>query len=183
LAEDYEDFLECYAASSWWAPEARSSTLGKLNTPKGVFCACYEELTDFVDAYFFVGKWVSFGFAVFFGLTFLGCCYLCCCSKPAPARTSQQESAQQPYAQHGSSRRRSTRAPPSSARERSHGCAALRSSPATAQCHTRLAGRAATLTTCTQKTPHTRTESARADPTAAAVTVQFPFPRQPLACP
>jgi len=101
LAEDYEDFLECYAASSWWAPEARSSTLGKLNTPKGVFCACYEEFADFVDAYLFVGKWVSFGFAVFFGLTFLGCCYLCCCSKPAPARTSQQESAQQPYAQHG----------------------------------------------------------------------------------
>jgi len=99
--EDNTDFLECYTSSSWWAPEARSSTLGKLNTPKGVFCACYEEFADFVDAYFFVGKWVSFGFAVFFGLTFLGCCYLCCCSKPAPARTSQQEYAQQPYAQHG----------------------------------------------------------------------------------
>lgn len=66
--EDNADFLECYASSSWWEPEARSSTLGKLNTPKGVFCACYEEFADFVDAYFFVGKWVSFGFAVFFGL-------------------------------------------------------------------------------------------------------------------
>jgi len=179
------DFLECYTSSSWWAPEARSSTLGKLNTPKGVFCACYEEFADFVDAYFFVGKWVSFGFAVFFGLAApdarygppdsnprsqlysasFGCVH--CIHSPrvhdvgspslAAATSAAAPSRRRRHAPRsrstrssrthsmGSSRRRSRRAPPSSARERSHGCAALRSSPATAQCHARLAGRAAAV--------------------------------------
>jgi hypothetical protein len=183
--EDNTDFLECYTSSSWWAPEARSSTLGKLNTPKGVFCACYEEFADFVDAYFFVGKWVSFGFAVFFGLAApdarygppdsnprsqlysasFGCVH--CIHSPrvhdvgspslAAATSAAAPSRRRRHAPRsrstrssrthsmGSSRRRSRRAPPSSARERSHGCAALRSSPATAQCHARLAGRAAAV--------------------------------------
>lgn len=78
-------YYECYADTSWWAPASTSS--GEvptdpdttLDSPKGIFCQCSDEIVDFFNQYFTLGKWIAIGVSVFFLLVFIACLYTCCC--------------------------------------------------------------------------------------------------------
>mmetsp|Transcript_1129 Transcript_1129/g.3730 ORF Transcript_1129/g.3730 Transcript_1129/m.3730 type:complete len:281 (+) Transcript_1129:64-906(+) len=104
LQEDNVDiesvYKECFVSGSWWpAPEGvdPNDVEAVLNTPKGIFCACYSEFHQNVETYFSVGKWVSLGSSIFFGIVFFACCYLCCCSK-SPQKQQQQQQQQKAQA-------------------------------------------------------------------------------------
>jgi len=91
-------YRECYVARSWWAPPDNvdpDDVEAVLNTPKGLFCACYSEFQQNVETYFNVGKWVSLGNAIFFGIVFFACCYLCCCSKTPQQQQKDKLAAEQ----------------------------------------------------------------------------------------
>jgi len=80
------DYIECYSDDSWWAHEegvnARPLWLppaeGSINTPKGLFCQCADEVVDSISKYYSVGKWIALGVCVFYLLVFISLCYLCC---------------------------------------------------------------------------------------------------------
>lgn len=75
------DYNECYN-SEWWSPTVISNaTLVTINTDKGIFCQCSEELVKWYTSYLAIGKWVALGVCVYFFLTLLAILYLCCCAK------------------------------------------------------------------------------------------------------
>jgi len=85
-------FTKCFDDQTFWTSADNGYTgpvvwlaLGRIiDTPKGVFCQCYDKLSDVITSYFTVIAYSSIGVAVFFGIVFLACCYLCCCYKPLP---------------------------------------------------------------------------------------------------
>eukprot|EP00962_Isochrysis_galbana_P027736 scaffold8735_cov129-Isochrysis_galbana.AAC.2 len=105
LQEDNVDvetgYYDCFVSGSWWpAPEGvdPNDVEAVLNTPKGIFCACYSEFNEQVENYFNIGKWVSLATSIFFGLVFLACCYLCCCSvSPQQRQQKEQQKAANMY--------------------------------------------------------------------------------------
>jgi cbb3-type cytochrome oxidase subunit 3 len=98
---DVSAYYDCYVEGTWWPAEPGvdpNDVEAVLNTPKGIFCACYSEFSQQVENYFNIGKWVSLATSIFFGLVFFACCYLCCCSKsPKQRQKGQQQKAAGTY--------------------------------------------------------------------------------------
>lgn len=101
------NFLECFVDQSFWSAEKNGYVgpttwlhVGQMvDTPKGVFCQCYQTLGDIFNEYFTIIAWSCVGVAAFFGLVFLASCYLCCCAKPAAEEDSRL--AYNPYGPSG----------------------------------------------------------------------------------
>lgn len=95
-------YFECYTDASWWDPQADDESKGvaagdipsSIDTPKGLFCQCADELVSFTERYFRVGKWLAAGISTFFALTLLASCYLCCCAKERDAYPEEHKHIQ-----------------------------------------------------------------------------------------
>merc|ERR1712087_305096 len=75
------DYSLCYY-SEWWSPTVNSTaTIETINTDKGIFCQCSDQLVKWSTQYTAIGKWASLGVVVYFFLTLLAIIYMCCCSK------------------------------------------------------------------------------------------------------
>jgi len=71
----------CYTDNSWWAPPVNvpaTPIAGSIDTQKGLFCQCADEVVDFIAKYYRVGKWIAMAICIFYLLVFLALCYLCC---------------------------------------------------------------------------------------------------------
>jgi cbb3-type cytochrome oxidase subunit 3 len=93
-------YYDCFVSTWWPQPEGvdPNDVEAVLNTPKGLFCACYQEFNEEIEYYFVIGKWVSVAVSVFFFLVFIACCYLCCCSvSPQQRQQKEQQKAANTY--------------------------------------------------------------------------------------